>query len=89
MQPNKQDERLNNIIEVISSMAALDFSKKAEVHGTEELIDVIGIGLNMLSEALEDTVVSKQTLEEYAKNLERKNQELLEKEKRYIYSMSN
>ena len=67
MSPKKPDpenqERLNQIIDVISAMAALDFSKKIEVRNTEDLIDIIGFGLNMMSEALQNTVVSKSILE--------------------------
>ena len=63
----KQDsntDRLHEIIEVISGLASLDFSKKANVKGTQDPIDVIGIGLNMMGEALEETVVSKSKLME-------------------------
>lgn len=59
-----EEYRLNKLIETITGIAALDFSKKAPVKGNHDLLDVVSIGLNMLSEALEDTVVSKQLLEE-------------------------
>lgn len=64
MKRHEDDKRLNDLIEAITAIASLDFSKKLEVKGEEDLIDVVSLGFNMLSEALEDTVVSKQQLEE-------------------------
>lgn len=64
MKRQEGDKRLNDLIEAITAIASLDFSKKLEVKGKEDLIDVVSLGFNMLSEALEDTVVSKQQLEE-------------------------
>jgi PAS domain S-box-containing protein len=58
-----QEERLNEIIEVISAIASLDFSKKASLSGSKDLVDVISLGLNMMSEALEESVVSRARLE--------------------------
>jgi PAS domain S-box-containing protein len=58
-----QEERLNEIIQLISAIASLDFSKKAPITNSGDLIDVIGLGLNMMSEALEESVVSRTRLE--------------------------
>lgn len=64
----KNDEtRLNKLIEAMTAIASLDFSKKLEVSEHQDLLDVVSLGFNMLSEALEDTVVSKQELEESEK----------------------
>lgn len=62
MQITKQDARLNQLIEAITAIASLDFDTKAEITGEGDLLDVVSIGFNMLSEALEDTVVSKEAL---------------------------
>lgn len=64
-------DKLNELVEVISSVAALDFSKKVEdVKGDGSAMDTIAIGLNMLSEELEDSVVSRSLLEEKNGELE-------------------
>lgn len=70
MQIQETDHRLNDLIEAITAIASLDFSKKLEVKGEKDLLDVVSLGFNMLSEALEDTVVSKQQLEESKKKYE-------------------
>ena len=60
----KNDEiRLNKLIDAMTAIASLDFSKKLEVSENQDILDVVSLGFNMLSEALEDTVVSKQHLE--------------------------
>lgn len=64
MQLQDTDTRLNDLIEAIISIAGLDFSKKLLVSGRDDLIDVVSSGFNMLSEALEETVVSKDALQE-------------------------
>ena len=66
----KVDEKiLNQLAEVISSVAALDFTKKIEgTKGDGTALDTIAIGLNMLSEELEGSVVSIEVLQD--KNIE-------------------
>ena len=64
MEKQTNEVQLNELIDAITAIASLDFSKKLKINGEEELIDVVSIGINLLSEALEDTVVSKQQLEE-------------------------
>lgn len=59
---NNNDERLNNLIEAITAIASLDFSKKLAISENQDLLDTVSLGFNMLSEALEDTVVSKERL---------------------------
>jgi len=64
-------QRLDAIIEAISGMASLDFSKKAIVNHAEDSLDIISTGLNWLGEELEDSVVTKLDLEEKNKELEK------------------
>lgn len=64
-------DKLNELVEVISSVAALDFSKKVEnVKGDGTALDTIAVGLNMLSEELEESVVSIDVFEDKNKELE-------------------
>jgi rsbT co-antagonist protein RsbR len=65
------EERLGNLIEVIEAMAGLDFLSKAIVDESENPLNTIAMGLNMLSEELEASVVNKSELSE-------KNEELLQ-----------
>ncbi len=62
---------LTHLIEMIGNMAKLDFSKRLNVEISEDPIDVMAYGLNMLSEELEYNVVKKSMLEEINRNLER------------------
>ena len=62
---------LTDLIEMISNMARLDFTKRLNVEISENPIDVMAYGLNMLSEELEYNVVKKSMLEEINRNLER------------------
>jgi len=65
-------EILNQLVEQITSVAALDFSKKiGGVKGDGTPLDTIALGLNMLCEELEDSVVSREQLEEKNRELER------------------
>jgi len=68
-------ERLEHLVDVISSMAALDFSKKAEVDDGDETLNTIAIGLNMLAEELESNIVGKAELAAKNEELERLAQE--------------
>lgn len=64
-------KKMNQLVEVISAVAALDFSKKIEdVKGDGTALDTIAIGLNMLSEELEESVVSIDVLEDKNTELE-------------------
>ncbi|MFL5801698.1 MAG: PAS domain S-box protein [Roseiflexaceae bacterium] len=53
------EQRLEQLMEVISAMAALDFSKKALVGTDGTILDAVGFGINMLSEELTASMVSK------------------------------
>ena len=64
------EDRINAIIEMIGSMASLDFSKKPLTNNSNDYLDIIGKGLNMLSEELEENVVEKTSLEMTVKELQ-------------------
>lgn len=66
-----QDERLNEILDMIGCMAALDFSKTIETSDQNDMIDAIALGLNMLSEELNTQVVARAKLDEVNLKLEK------------------
>jgi len=78
------EERLSNLIEVIGAMASLDFSQKATVDDSEDMLNTIAIGLNMLAEELEASVVSKSELADTNEQLLK----LAEEQKMAITQMS-
>ena len=79
-------KKLNQLVEIISSVASLDFSKKIDdVKGDGTALDTIAIGLNMLSEELEYSVVSIDALEE--KNTEL--QEVILKMNEFKYALDS
>ena len=83
---NLESKMLNQLIERISAIASLDFSKKIkDVQGDGTPLDTIAIGLNMLSEELEDSVVSVDKLEE--KNTEL--QEVILKMNEFKYALDS
>lgn len=47
------ERQLGAVVDVISSMAAMDFSRKAPVNGNNSMLDALSFGLNMLGEELE------------------------------------
>lgn len=71
MQINVDEDKINEMIQMIGAMASLNFSKRIETEITDNPIDVLAYGLNMLSEELEDNVVKKSMLEETNRSLER------------------
>ena len=52
------DKRANDILEVILSYARLEFDKKTELTGSEDVFDAISAGVNMLGEELENSTIS-------------------------------
>ena len=65
-------EILDQLVAQITSVAALDFSKKiSNLKGDGSALDTVALGLNMLCEELEDSVVSRDKLEEKNTELER------------------
>ena len=71
MQINVDEDKINEMIQMIGAMASLNFSKRIETEITDNPIDVLAYGLNMLSEELEYNVVKKSMLEETNRSLER------------------
>lgn len=71
MNDRTEKERLHQVVEMIGSMARLDFSERLQTEITNDPIDVLSYGLNMLSEELEHNVVRKSELEEINANLEK------------------
>lgn len=64
-------EILDQLVAQITSVAALDFSKKINnLKGDGSALDTVALGLNMLCEELEDSVVSRDKLEEKNAELE-------------------
>jgi two-component system sensor histidine kinase/response regulator len=53
------ERRLENLLDVVTSLAELDFSKRAEIHGDGAFLDGIAYGLNVLSEELRASTVSR------------------------------
>ena len=69
--PPIHTEILDQLIEQLSAVAALDFSvKNSNIKGDGTPLDTIALGLNMLCEELEDRVVGTDELEEKNRELE-------------------
>ncbi len=66
-----RDVELQQLIDMIESIARLDFSKRLDTEYNTSAVNIIAQGLNMLSEELESNVVKRSTLEETNSNLER------------------
>lgn len=71
MPQTKIKNEVNNLIEMVAAMARLDFSQRVSTNFSDESLDVLALGLNMLSEELEYKVSEKKRLEEINENLER------------------
>ncbi len=65
------DKRLNDILEMIGRVAALDFSKTLPISEKNDMIDAIGLGLNMLSEELNTNVGERSKLDTVNSKLEK------------------
>ena len=66
------NQQLEEVIEMITSLAGLNFSKRIDKLSEDGgLFDTVAIGLNMLSEELESSVVDKQELAGKNEDLER------------------
>lgn len=66
-----QNERLNDILDMIGRIAALDFSRSLTTSDKNDMIDAIALGLNMLSEELNSNVVEKAKLDLVNSKLEK------------------
>lgn len=54
----QNNDRLNNIMQVMVSVASLDYSKKAVIGGNGDHIDALAAGINMLGEEMQASTVS-------------------------------
>lgn len=71
MSADDNDKRLNDILEMIGRVAALDFSEQLHPSDKNDMIDAISLGLNMLSEELSTNVVERSKMDEVNSKLER------------------
>jgi rsbT co-antagonist protein RsbR len=55
----ENEQRFEDLVDVISAMAALDFTKRATVGDQGTAIDALSFGINILSEELAESMVSK------------------------------
>ncbi|MCX4245156.1 response regulator [Paraliomyxa miuraensis] len=53
------DQRLENLLEVVTSLADLDFSRRAKIYGDGSFLDGIAYGLNVLCEELRASTISR------------------------------
>ncbi|HRD40013.1 MAG TPA: hypothetical protein PLC65_15400, partial [Bacteroidia bacterium] len=73
--PNKIDtkfsnnNRVNEILEVIYAFARLDFNKKVAISGDDDALDGIGTGVNMLGEELNHSSVTLREKEQLLKEI--------------------
>jgi signal transduction histidine kinase len=61
--PQNTESTISNFIEVISSYANRDFSRKLAISDQSNVLDAVATGINVLGEELEYTTVSKEELE--------------------------
>jgi two-component sensor histidine kinase len=61
--------RVNEILDVIIAYAKLDFAKKTNVIGNNDVLDAIGAGVNMLGEELETSTISLREKEQLLKEI--------------------
>lgn len=65
-----EQDRTTELVDMVVSMARLDFSKKLQTNMSNEPLDVLAYGLNMLSEELQHKVSEQDRLEQLNQNLE-------------------
>lgn len=71
MKQTIDQNKADDLIKMICAMARLDFSSRVKTELSDEPLDVLAYGLNMLSEELEYKIDEKKRLEEINENLER------------------
>jgi two-component sensor histidine kinase len=64
-----RDKRANEILEVILSFARMDFSQKVQISSGDDVLDGIGIGVNMLGEELQHSALSLKEKEQLLKEI--------------------
>lgn len=70
-QDSENSKRLNDILDMIGRIAALDFTIVLSPSEKNDTIDAISLGLNMLSEELNSNVIEKTKLDEVNDKLEK------------------
>src|SRR6185369_10892926 len=68
---SENSKRLNDILDMIGRIAALDFSAVLNPSNRNDIIDAISLGLNMLGEELNSKVIEKTKLDEVNNKLEK------------------
>jgi two-component sensor histidine kinase len=63
------DRKANDILEVILSFARMDFSQKVEITSGDDILDGIGMGVNMLGEELKHSELSLREKEHLLKEI--------------------
>jgi two-component sensor histidine kinase len=63
------NERANEILEVIMAFARQDFGKKVKIKSDDSVLDGIGAGVNMLGEELQHSTVSLREKEQLLKEI--------------------
>ncbi|MES2504113.1 MAG: response regulator [Myxococcota bacterium] len=80
LNPDEAERLTEEILDVILSLSALDFSKKVQVGYEDSGFNAVAVGLNMLGQELERSVISKQALED---EVLKRTQELTIREQKY------
>lgn len=57
-EPKYIDKRANGILNVIMAYARLEFNEKTPISANQDVFDLIGAGVNMLGEELENSVIT-------------------------------
>jgi len=70
------DERWDAILEMLASIASLDFPRSLAISDKADEVDAVASGLNMLSQELKANVVQRSKLEDIVAELEVANREL-------------
>ncbi len=71
MTQSLENKRLEEILEMITAMAALDFSKRIDVKvHPDDPLEAIAYGVNMLSEELQNNVIERRRLSDINRHLE-------------------
>lgn len=66
---DNSNKRINNVLEVVSAYANLDFSKKAFIGHEHDVYDALAAGINMLGEELRGSTVSLREKEALVKEV--------------------
>lgn len=63
------ETRLESLVEIITAMAAIDFSRRAPVSERADALDAVAVGINMLQEELQHTMVSRRYLDDILRSM--------------------